>query len=88
MAKVMREKVLTARVRMARMNPPARLDGTWADRYAKDVEPMRQMLTAFVIADVARAISMDDYPGLTKAEKRLFEVRLKAQHWLGAKVKP
>jgi hypothetical protein len=84
----MREKVLSARVRAARRQvEEGRAErGGWADTYAKDVATLRRLVVNFTIADAARGLAMDDYPGATKAEKRLFEVRLEAQRWLGANV--
>lgn len=86
MSRMMRERVLGARIRaaarQARQNP-----GGWADVYAKDVTVLRRLLVKFVVADAARAIAIgNDYPGLSKAEKVLFETRLRAQRWLGANV--
>lgn len=85
MSRTVRERVLSARVRaaraQARQNP-----GGWADVYAKDVATLRRLLVKFTVADAARAIGMEDYPGLTRAEKALFETRLEAQRWLGANV--
>jgi hypothetical protein len=77
----MREKVLSRRIRFARetANP-------WATAYARDVAMLRRLLVSFVIADAARAIAMDDYPGPSRAEKEVFATRVRAQRWLGAMV--
>jgi hypothetical protein len=85
MSRLMREKVLSARVRAAAKQGSTN-PGGWADVYAKDVTVLKRLLVRFVVADAARAIAMDDYPGLSKAEKVLFETRLRAQRWLGANV--
>lgn len=78
----MREKVLSRRIRVARES-----SHFWGKAYARDVAELKKLLVRFVIADAARAIAMDDYPGLSRAEKALFETRLRAQSWLGAMVK-